>query len=1334
MEKEVWHMNRMGIVDFWYYADEEFHFSDGHMLLRGSNGSGKSVTMQSLIPLLLDGNRSSERLDPFGSRARKLDTYLIDEDSSHEERIGYLYLEFKKGNNELYTTVGMGARARKNRPLDVWYFVIEDNRRIKIDLFLTEGKKTLTKQELKNRIGNQLIENQRQYMEKVNQVLFGFEHVTDYKEAIDLLLQLRAPKLSNSFKPTMLNDVLSQSLQPLNDEDLRDMSESISNMDSLKAQLESLKISTAAASDLMNTYQKYNEAVLYEKLNQYQTTEEQRRQLEISIANVVKKKKEMESSNESIYQEVDVLQAELGVLTEEKNMLGHSDLVSMQHDVSRIEAEIADEKKRLVSKNQTHLIRENRLMDQQHILRTHTGDLEQCRKQLDEFMENLDDIRESWSFVEHDGMKTDVYDKLWQSYHFEHGQKQIEAAYKIVTAGISKFTELAFYEKQYTVKENLHAQIEDDLADKEGSLKNAIQLYQDVIEEYKENISQYSNRNAFINFDDKQMQQMIAFLLGYETTQDYQGIVNMVTTLKDALKDQLRLKLIKEKSKHEQLLAERENASFELKKWQEQKDAAPMSCELSVANRQYLEELMVPYVPLYKILEFKEGTDEDFVNGIEEVLVRTGMLDALLVEEKYRSLLMKKNPEKTDNYIFVKAVVKELKQIELNEKFGIVEGLKMLGATSYGQLEISAEGFKLGLLEGNLSAVQPAKFVGRTARENYRQKMIDTWKETMNQLTLTLEETVNKTLRIEADLEQIDEESRNFPTDEHLKTALLMVRNLETEIEDKNRHLGEVLSQLGDLKRDMLPIREKIHEHAAFLNIGINQWHFLETEELINDYRVMLQQFAKTHQDYVRIFELKETVASSVENIMNELDEIRYEISEFEGKITHDESVLALKRKHLEASGFADIRQRLAEIDERLQFIPEKIGVLKQQLGSHLTQLSHLEEQLEKEEVLLVAVVTKTKGYFEILKQEVDLGLVVTDKNWDVSTLKSLFKQRPLLEQKEKTYGDLYNKFHTRLGALQEYSVSMNNMQADTFEGIDEVSSRVLIMAKVSGKRVNLIELLDQLAKDKETAQHVLNDEDRKLFEEILISTVSKKIRARIRNSDDWVKKMNGYMAAMDTSKSSGLKLQLVWKPHSATNDEQLDTKALVSLLMRDEHLLTEGDKNRVSRHFKSKIDLARDTNANELVTESFHQIMRDVMDYRQWFTFTINYEKAGESKKELTNNKFATFSGGEKAMAMYIPLFSSVAAKFDNAKKDSPVIIALDEAFAGVDEGNIDAMFGLIGKFNFDYIMTSQALWGDYPEVRNLSIYELHRPNNATFVTLMRYHWNGHVKEYIRQ
>lgn len=96
MMNSRWQANKIGLINFWYYDEQEFPFVKGRMLLRGSNGSGKSVTMQSVVPLLLDGNMSPERLDPFGSRDRKMSSYLLEEDDGREERTGYLYLELKR--------------------------------------------------------------------------------------------------------------------------------------------------------------------------------------------------------------------------------------------------------------------------------------------------------------------------------------------------------------------------------------------------------------------------------------------------------------------------------------------------------------------------------------------------------------------------------------------------------------------------------------------------------------------------------------------------------------------------------------------------------------------------------------------------------------------------------------------------------------------------------------------------------------------------------------------------------------------------------------------------------------------------------------------------------------------------------------------------------------------------------------------------------------------------------------------------------------------------------------------------------------------------------------
>lgn len=265
-----WQIHRIGLLDFWYYDEQEFEFLDGRMLLRGANGSGKSVTMQSFIPLLLDGNMRPERLDPFGSRARKMENYLLEEGDEREERTGYLYMELKRTGSEQYTTIGMGIRARKNKKLDTWYFCVTDGRRVGKDLFLykdVQNRITCTRQELRNRLGEggRILETQGEYVQCVNRLLFGFETLEEYQEMLDLLIQLRTPKLSKDFKPTIINEILSRSLQTLSEDDLRPMSEAIENMDSQKTNLDTLDESIRAAEQIEKSFDQYNQIVLYDK-------------------------------------------------------------------------------------------------------------------------------------------------------------------------------------------------------------------------------------------------------------------------------------------------------------------------------------------------------------------------------------------------------------------------------------------------------------------------------------------------------------------------------------------------------------------------------------------------------------------------------------------------------------------------------------------------------------------------------------------------------------------------------------------------------------------------------------------------------------------------------------------------------------------------------------------------------------------------------------------------------------------------------------------------------------------------------------------------------------
>ena len=59
--------------------------------------------------------------------------------------------------------------------------------------------------------------------------------------------------------------------------------------------------------------------------------------------------------------------------------------------------------------------------------------------------------------------------------------------------------------------------------------------------------------------------------------------------------------------------------------------------------------------------------------------------------------------------------------------------------------------------------------------------------------------------------------------------------------------------------------------------------------------------------------------------------------------------------------------------------------------------------------------------------------------------------------------------------------------------------------------------------------------------------------------------------------------------------------------------------------------------------------------------------------------------------------------------------------------------MFAILSSFDLDYILTSQVLWCDYKEIKDISICELIKPKYADAVSIKRYRWNGLVRESVK-
>lgn len=130
-------------------------------------------------------------------------------------------------------------------------------------------------------------------------------------------------------------------------------------------------------------------------------------------------------------------------------------------------------------------------------------------------------------------------------------------------------------------------------------------------------------------------------------------------------------------------------------------------------------------------------------------------------------------------------------------------------------------------------------------------------------------------------------------------------------------------------------------------------------------------------------------------------------------------------------------------------------------------------------------------------------------------------------------------------------------------------------------------------------------------------------------------------MHGMDTS--MGLSFSLDWKPCRAENDAELDTTELEQILLRDRALLTMEDIEKVASHFRSRIRMEKQKLEESNTTVNYMDLIRDALDYRKWFSFQMYFKRGAEQRKPLTNAAFNRFSGGEKAMAMYVPAFAAV-------------------------------------------------------------------------------------------
>lgn len=274
-----WRLHRAGLVDTWFYYNTEFDLSGGRLVLRGTNGSGKSRALELLLPFLLDADR--RKMDATGSQKVSLVELMKAGAEDRTTRVGYIWVELARtvdiddpadaelhaeGAAEAYFTIGAQVRySASTNDAKVHYFTTD--LRVGTDLeLLSPMRDALPREKLADLIGaDRITTSPAVHRDRVRAAVFtltGDSGDERYSGLLQLLHTLRSPDVGNRIEEGRLPQILSDALPPLNEGALNDAGAQLDSLSETRNQQQRQEASLEHVTKFLGTYRRYAAAVI----------------------------------------------------------------------------------------------------------------------------------------------------------------------------------------------------------------------------------------------------------------------------------------------------------------------------------------------------------------------------------------------------------------------------------------------------------------------------------------------------------------------------------------------------------------------------------------------------------------------------------------------------------------------------------------------------------------------------------------------------------------------------------------------------------------------------------------------------------------------------------------------------------------------------------------------------------------------------------------------------------------------------------------------------------------------------------------------------------------
>ncbi|HET8994302.1 MAG TPA: TIGR02680 family protein [Rhodococcus sp. (in: high G+C Gram-positive bacteria)] len=1344
---------RAGIINLWDYRDQEFSFADGRLVLRGPNGSGKTKALEVLFPFVLDGRIEPRRLNPFAGEERTMRSNLLyqGQESAHS----YVWMEFSRGQRDdpEAVTVGIGMRATKgNDKVTRWHFVVDG--RVGVDFSLLDDEdRPLTKKQLIEQVGAEAItERPIEYRAAIDARMFGLG-AQRYDQLINLILTLRRPQLAKNLDPKGLSQALTDGLRPLDDELVVEAARSFSDMEEVARTLESLAAADDAAQRFVTVYSKYvrqqarvaveqvsgrleavDAAVL--ALRQAATTQR------VSTAARTESEERLagaEREHEQARTTLDALQRSSAY--EGKQQL--DDLASVVANLERTTSAQTDNAAR------AQATVADRISEQTRAEETLTAATSTRRRTEDAMRAGAEDASIAWSGVEH----IDRTEQLVAA--IEANAEERDADVRAVRSALSKVEGAAAARaRAESAATRSRGQRDTALAAVEAA-ETVVELARnEAANELRHWWAEHTNAFAAVGLSTPVFEALDA-AFGAVGEDDATAPAGALAEHTGPVTEEIRFRRRAMGSEIDALGVRIGELEQERAAVAAERDDAPPPFPARCGSRDGWDG-----APLWQLVRFRDDVSADEAAGVEAALQAANLLDGWLVggtgevpELVSEQVLVALPPEQRPAGRTLSDVLVPESDTSVPES-RVVEVLASIALTTEPEpgTRVAVDvrgGYRQGVQLGR-HVKDHAEFIGATARARRRQRRIAELEATIAGSRAEVQTLREEEHSLGDRLSALDRAVKALPRAGTVLAALRKVtecagalrtaqesaaatdRDLDQAIADASvkeqqlraaaaRHRTPITAaELDSLDAAIRYFRTQGQALLRALRDQANAAERLrEAQSRHDEARVAADEAAErsleaaeslAHQQQL-LETLRESIGASAERIDAQLEEARARI---ESAKAAERAARNAFQSALEQIGKAEAAHTAAEQTLRSALVECHVDARKLAPFAHRDLMTLLEVHSEHvwpaseaawldadQVVYRIRHAADTEGAVEVLPVEVT-GLF--------RSLEAATESVSAGESARKSTGSALTS------ALQDFDAELARGRDYrlTWDAPDGVT---VVQVQDEQGYSSVGRFAARIAQARQEQEALLTDSERRILEDALLTGLSQQIHERTVDARDLIGRMGTEMRQRHMSSGTTIGVHWVLADHL---DER--ARAVCKLLDRDASALSPEDLAGIRAHFASRIRAERAAHPER----SYPEILASTLDYRRWRVFSFSLIGADGSEDRLTPARHSALSGGEQSVSLHLPLFAAAHVMLDSADPHAPRLLALDEAFAGVDDTGRSELLGLCVQFDLDLFMTGFDLWITYGGVPGCAHYDLSHSVAEHTVAATLLVWSG--------